>query len=510
MEDPSTLSHAQRGTSWYFKRCAILAAFDQSVVANAFALPQFTEYFDNPDANEQGNIVILFIVGGLVGAFLAGCFSDRLGRLTVIGTGVIIFTVGATLLVAAVNIPMLYVGRLISGIGCGAVANNTPLYLSEISPAHRRGRYTSLSNVMEDLGFALIAWVSFAFSYVAGQTSWRLIFACQYVGSVVLMGGVYVLPSSPRWLALKDRSEESLKVLAKLHADGDESDPLVRFEAAQIHDTVQEENAMATKSSWLELMRPGPNLRRFALALVLPGIQQFTGINAITYYAPAIFESAGIKDFHSQILLNAGNTTLGTIVSLTALYTLDKFGRRPVLLAGISAMTCLWVMIGLLLRYYPATATTAAVPHGFIVLFIWLFYSVYVASWGPCGWWIPMEVLPTNLRAKGAAVSVALTFMYNLCVSKTTPLLFVTIEYRTYFYYAGLCAFSTLITLFFLPETQGLTLEELDELFQTAPYIVWFGKYRVNTAAIIEKRVEYSKGEKTEVATHVETVEARQ
>ncbi len=153
----------------------------------------------------------------MVGAFLAGCFSDRLGRLTVIGTGVAIFTVGATLLTAAVNIPMLYVGRLVSGIGCGAVANNTPLYLSEISPAHRRGRYTSLSNVMEDLGFALIAWVSFAFSYVAGQTSWRLIFACQYVGSVILMYGVYVLPSSPRWLALKDRGEDSLKVLANLH-----------------------------------------------------------------------------------------------------------------------------------------------------------------------------------------------------------------------------------------------------------------------------------------------------
>lgn len=95
-------------------------------------------------------------------------------------------------------------------------------------------------------------------------------------------------------------------------------------------------------------------------------------------------------------------------------------------------------MIGLLLKYYPATDETAAVPHGFIVLFIWLFYSVYVASWGPCGWWMPMEVLPTNLRAKGAAFSVALTFCYNLCVSKTTPLLFVSIEYKTYFYYAGM------------------------------------------------------------------------
>lgn len=161
--------------------------------------------------------MILFIVGGLIGAFLAGVLSDRFGRLSVIGTGVVIFTIGATLLVAAINVAMLYVGRLVSGIGCGAVANNTPLYLSEISPAHKRGRYTSLSNVMEDLGFALIAWVSFAFSFVAQEASWRLIFACQYVGSLILMFGVFVLPSSPRWLALKDRHEDSLKVLAKLH-----------------------------------------------------------------------------------------------------------------------------------------------------------------------------------------------------------------------------------------------------------------------------------------------------
>ena len=91
--------------------------------------------------------------------FLAGRFSDHFGRLFIIGIGVVVFTTGATILTAAVNVSMLYAGRLISGIGCGAVANNTPLYLSEISPANKRGRYTSLPNVMEDLGFALIAWV---------------------------------------------------------------------------------------------------------------------------------------------------------------------------------------------------------------------------------------------------------------------------------------------------------------------------------------------------------------
>lgn len=161
--------------------------------------------------------MILFIVGGIIGAFLAGRFSDTFGRLTIMGAGVIVFTVGAAILTAAVNVDMLYVGRLVSGLGCGAVANNTPLYLSEISPANKRGRYTSLSNVMEDLGFALIAWVSFALSYVGGQTSWRLIFACQFVGSIVLMVGVSILPSSPRWLALKDRSDDCKRALAKLH-----------------------------------------------------------------------------------------------------------------------------------------------------------------------------------------------------------------------------------------------------------------------------------------------------
>jgi hypothetical protein len=101
-------------------------------------------------------------------------------------------------------------------------------------------------------------------------------------------------------------------------------------------------------------------------------------------------------------------------------------------------MTSLWVMIGVLLKYYPASDLSASIPHGFIVLFIWLFYRTYVASWGPCGWWLPMEILPTNLRAKGSSVATAMTFFYNLCVSKTTPLLFVSIGYETYFYYAGM------------------------------------------------------------------------
>ena len=228
------------GTYLPGRSCRVLNAsprFDQSVVSNSFALPQFTGYFvslaslddwqkqwlsrspqHNPNANEQGNIVIFFIVGGIMGAFLAGRFSDHFGRLFVIGTGVAVFTCGATILTAAVSIPMLYVGRLICGLGCGAVANNTPLYLSEISPAHRRGRYTTLSNVMEDLGFALVAWVSFALSYVQTQASWRLIFACQYVGSIVLIAAPFILPSSPRWLALKGRDDSCLQVLAQLHS----------------------------------------------------------------------------------------------------------------------------------------------------------------------------------------------------------------------------------------------------------------------------------------------------
>lgn len=121
-----------------------------------------------------------------------------------------------------------------------------------------------------------------------------------------------------------------------------------------------------------------------------------------------------------------------------------------------------------------------------------------------------MEVLPTNLRAKGAALSTSFTFLYNLCVSKTTPLLFVAIGYKTYFYYAGLCALSTLITLFFLPETKGLTLEELDTLFVKAPYIVWWGRYRIDNELLIERplatMVVPTEKEKEKNATHVDEV----
>lgn len=98
-----------------------------------------------------------------------------------------------------------------------------------------------------------------------------------------------------------------------------------------------------------------------------------------------------------------------------------------------------------------------------------------------------MEILPTHLRARGAALSTSFTFLYNLCVSKTTPLLFVKLGYATYFYYAGLCALSALVTLFFLPETKGLTLEELDTLFRRAPYVVWWGRYRVDHRELIER-----------------------
>lgn len=194
-------------------------------------------------------------------------------------------------------------------------------------------------------------------------------------------------------------------------------------------------------------------------------------------------------------------------MSLTALYTIDRFGRRKTLLTGLAVMTTIWILIGVLLKFYPATNSSAPVPHGLIIFLIWCFYrwvnsphpsprssstltlqqSTYVMSWGPCGWWVPMEILPTNLRARGAALSTSFTFLCNLCVSKTTPLLFVRIGYKTYFFYAGLCALSTLVTLVFLPETKGLTLEELDTLFERAPYIVWLGRYRVDNRDLMER-----------------------
>lgn len=117
-------------------------------------------------------------------------------------------------------------------------------------------------------------------------------------------------------------------------------------------------------------------------------------------------------------------------------------------------MVTLWIMIGLLLKFYPASATDAVVPHGFIVLFIWLFNGTYVSSWGPCGWCVPMEILPTNLRAKGGAISFSFTWLYNLCVSKTTPLLFATIGYKTYFYYAGM--FKSTYSVFTLNPRRGI------------------------------------------------------
>ena len=153
--------------------------------------------------------------------------------------------------------------------------------------------------------------------------------------------------------------------------------------------------------------------------------------------APQIFATAGISNFHYQILLNAGNTTFAAICSTSALYTLDHIGRRKTLGTALGIMIILWLIIGLLLKFYPATSTAATVPHAFIVLFIWLFYATYASSWGPAGWWLPMEVLPLNLRARGSSISTMISLCYSLCVVKTSPLLFASIGYKTYFYYMG-------------------------------------------------------------------------
>ena len=203
-------------------------------------------------------------------------------------------------------------------------------------------------------------------------------------------------------------------------ADGDATDPLVLAEYKQISETVREEKEAAAYSGWIELLRPGPNLRRLTLSLCLPAIQQFTGINAITYCKYKIFKVSisprglgrrlqGSRCAHNLwecghqelslsdtaerrkhnlwyvraiSLLISAHRGKGTITSLTALYTIDRFGRRKTLLTGLAVMTTLWILIGVLLKVYPASDSSASVPHGFIVLFIWAFYRyVFPSRW---------------------------------------------------------------------------------------------------------------------------------
>jgi len=418
----------------------LLFGYDTAVISGAIGL--LKDHFAL-GATATGWAASSALAGCVLGAAAAGKGSDRYGRLRMLLLSGICFLVSAVGTALASSFTGFILFRIIGGVGIGAASVASPLYISESAPAGWRGRLVALNQLAIVSGMLIIYLVNYRI-HLSGtlewnQTAgWRWMFASGVVPSALLLGLLFLVPETARFLLMHGRHEEAERVAARTGAD-------------TFLEILEAEQQTPTATGHMRQV--------LTVGFVLAILQQVTGINVFLYYAPIIFSRAthsGSAALLQTVLLGAVNVVF-TVLAMTLV---DRAGRKPLLLAGsFGMMTCL-VAMGFAIMQGSSSA--------WLLLFVFVYIACFAFSIGPVTWIVLSEIFPSEFRAKAMALSTAVLWITNFLVSQTFPMLDenrVLIAHfghgSPFFLYAGFCVVEIYFVWRYLPETKNRSLEEI-------------------------------------------------
>ncbi|KAK9717710.1 hypothetical protein K7432_006015 [Basidiobolus ranarum] len=445
-----------------------VVGFDTGAISGIMALDSFVNRFLYVDAAyREGLLTALMLLTATVGGLMSGNICDWIGRKYTILLGALVFAIGALFQTIGYNFGLLIVGRLFVGFGEGFLTNAIPLYHSEIAPPDIRGRLISFFSAMCSIGTIVGYFVNFGTSYLTTSWGWRAPFLLEMLLCFVL-SFTYFLPYSPRWLMSKGRTEEALQVLSKLHSAPTDS-PNVVAEFRVIRDEIESERAFG-KHTYAELFR-GSNFKRTMLALFTGNGAAFSGTSAISYFAPQIFQQAGLSNTSVALATSGGSNIVSFAFNMFALLFIDKIGRRPAFVSGAFIMGAAMFVCGAIFQSYTIINAEGAVmgidntnARNAIIALVFIFQAAYAYSWGPVAYVYPAEVLNMRTRSKGLALAYGLNWAISIFMTFVMPIFMNSTVYGAYYFF-GACCTILLAGACFLPETKGRTLEEIDRIF---------------------------------------------
>lgn len=420
----------------------LLFGYDTGIIGVAL-LGLKSEFTMSSSTQEIVTGAIIF--GALVGCFGTGPISDKIGRrITTFLVGVV-FAVGSVMSALAPSIGFLIFARLVLGLAAGSATQIIPVYIAEVTPPEHRGKMVVMFQFMVVFG------ISFAYfwGYILGD-QWRIMFALGVVPAIILMLGIILLPESPRWLLSKGRLPAAEKVLLRVRKSREEA----QSELKEI-ETV----ANRPQGSWKDLTKPW--LRpAIIVAAGMAMFSQITGNNAIIYYAPTILTDAGFGD-KAAILATGGGSILMIITTLLGSWMVDKVGRRRYLLTMIPGSIIALIIMGAV--FMSGAGHFSSTQQILIVLCLVLYLAFNVGSFGVCLWLIISEVFPLFIRGKGASLGAFSHWTFDLLVSMTTLSMInaIGLSYAMWLY-AAISFVAMLFVLFLVPETNGRSLEEIE------------------------------------------------
>ncbi|KAL1691222.1 general substrate transporter [Schizophyllum commune] len=428
-------------------------------------------------SKRESLVVSILSAGTFFGALLGAPVADHIGRKWGTVFSCLVFCVGVAMQTGSTSIALYVVGRVFAGLGVGLVSTLVPMYQSECAPKWIRGAVVSGYQWTITIGLLLAAIVNNATKNRDDASSWRIPTAIQFVWAAVLAGGMCLLPESPRWLVKRGKDEAASGAMARL-LGYEKGAPEVELELDDIRVALEEERALG-ESSYLDCFRMGSKkiLLRTMTGIFIQMWQQLTGINFIFYYGTTFFKNSGISNaFIITVITNVVNV----VMTLPGIYLIEKAGRRSLLLWGAVVMTIceyLVAIIGVTISVENSSGQKA------LIALVCIYIAAFAATWGPIAWVITGEIFPLQIRAKAMSLSVASNWLWNWAIGYATPYLVnkepgsAGLEAKVFFIWGTCCLCCILFTIGFVPETKGLSLEQIDLLYEnTVPYRA--GPYR--------------------------------
>jgi MFS transporter, SP family, arabinose:H+ symporter len=425
----------------------LLFGYDTAVIAGAIGFLQIK--FDLSPAM-TGWAASSAIWGCVIGAMGAGYMSDKFGRKSILIVTAVLFAVSAIGSAIPANLNQFVIARIIGGIGIGAASMLSPLYISEIAPADKRGMLVTLYQLAIVIGINLIYFVNLL---IAGsgteqwniEMGWRYMLGSGTIPAALFLVALFFVPESPRWLASKNRKAEAMKILERVNGKSRADEVM-----AEIEITLKEEAGTIA-----ELFAPGLRTAMI-IGVFLALFSQITGINAIIYYAPEIFKSVGFGT-DSALLQTVIIGLTNTVFTFVAIRFIDRAGRRKLLLWGVSGMAICLFGVGTVFFFQLSSGPL-------LLLFILGFIASFASSLGPIPWVLISEIFPTKTRGIAMSFAVLMLWIGVVLITQLTPILLKEAGGAVTFWIFGANAVLLLIfTYKMIPETKGKTLEEIEK-----------------------------------------------
>ncbi|KAK0707881.1 general substrate transporter [Lasiosphaeris hirsuta] len=459
----------------------VLFGYDTGTISGILAMDYWRNLFSTGYRDSKGHldvspaqssaIVSILSAGTFFGALASPLLGDHMGRRWGLIVSCWIFNFGVILQTAATGLNLFLAGRFFAGFGVGLISALIPLYQSETAPKWIRGAIVGAYQFAITIGLLLAAALDNATHERQDTGSYRIPIAIQFAWSVILIVGMLLLPETPRFLIKKSKTAAAAVSLGRLRRLPHDH-PAVLEELDEIQANHKFEMSLGT-ASYLDCFR-GAMRKRQLTGMGLQALQQLTGINFIFYYGTQYFLNSGIRN---AFVITMITSSINVVSTIPGLYACDKWGRRPLLLWGAVGMCASQFIVAVL-----GTTTTGQDGGGNILVFnlpaqkasiafVCLYIFFFASTWGPLAWVVTGEIFPLKHRARGLSLTTATNWLLNWAIAYATPYLvnwgpgYANLQSNIFFIWFAACFVCIAFVYFMIYETKGLSLEEVDELY---------------------------------------------